>query len=154
MALTQIIDSMLLSSETEKRAEQCSSCHHPLVTSEQSPLEQLWTRSQPVSQESHPARSVSCHLPISAEATTQMDLWNTASSSQSGALNDFWISGWTIYISINNFPAKSLCVLLQSHKHHHHFTISKLCIWPLFLLFQYKLSLFMTLLRVSVSARH
>lgn len=55
MALTQIIDSMLLFSEKKK---QCFPNHRPLVTFEQSPLERLWTPSQPVSRESHPAFNV------------------------------------------------------------------------------------------------
>lgn len=65
MALTQIIDSMLLFSEknkikikTRSKTKQCFPNHRPIVTFEQSPLEQLWTPSQPVSQESHPALNV------------------------------------------------------------------------------------------------
>lgn len=96
MALTQIIDSMLLFSEKEKkkRAKQCFPSHHPPVTFEQSPLEQLWTPSQSVSQESHPALTVSCHLPIRAGAITQMDLANVASSRELDIERflDFWLN--------------------------------------------------------------
>lgn len=110
MALTQIIDSMLLFSEEKKMAKQCFHCHHPLVTFEQSHLEQLWTPSQPVSQESHPALTVSCHLPIRAGAITQMDLAKAASFRWSWRWSKFlFFLGSTNYISSITTPVPNFC---------------------------------------------
>lgn len=95
MALTQIIDSMLLFSEKKKTMlpQPSSPCY-------------IWTipfraalDTQPASQPGVTSsfQCVSCHLPIRAGAITQMDLANTASSRQSWTLSnffffDFWLS--------------------------------------------------------------